>query len=79
MRICLEASVERGDCWVIGMAPINLDIDAKFMNLIAGMTSSVRQRLQGQSQLWDELRGMKSKLEGLEDLIADQPPWPDLD
>ena len=47
MRICLEASVERGDCRVIGMAPINLDIDAKFMNLIAAMTSSVRQRLQG--------------------------------
>ena len=29
------------------MAPINLDIDAKFMNLIAALTSSVRQRLQG--------------------------------
>jgi hypothetical protein len=29
------------------MAPINLDIDAKFMNLIAAYTSSVRQRLQG--------------------------------
>jgi hypothetical protein len=39
----------------------------------------LRQLLQGQSKFWDELRGMKSKLEGLEDLIADQPPWPDLD
>ena len=47
MRICLEASVERGDCKVIGLAPINLDMDTKVMNLIAAITSSVRQRLQG--------------------------------
>ena len=38
MRICLEASVERGDCGVIGLAPINLDADTRLMNLIGQHT-----------------------------------------
>jgi hypothetical protein len=38
MRICLEASVERGDCRVIGLAPINLDADTRLMNLIGQHT-----------------------------------------